>query len=156
MMEYFYPKFGVSFKPKDPIKLFLPTHDMFWKIPYERKPYLAGEIDEILKGIKESHAAVKKRNVYTASISSYGIGMPFPGRWVLVDLKDGSFVHKNYMGSLVYPGAEYVVLCMGSTEIPKEILRPFRNKVGGQGEDEDEDDAVFVDANDEEDIENVA
>ena len=80
--------------------------------------------------------------------------MPTPGRWVLVDLKDSSFIHKTYMESLVCPGGEYIVLCMGATEIPRELLRPLRS---GRGQNGDEDgDGEFEDAEDGEDIEEVS
>ncbi|PUU78557.1 hypothetical protein B9Z19DRAFT_1083834 [Tuber borchii] len=139
----------------EPIKLYLPTHDMFWKVPYECKPLLANQIDEILKGIQQTHAAAKrKQRAYLASISSYGIGMPTPGRWVLVDLKDSSFIHKTYMEGLVFPGGEYIVLCMGATEIPRELLRPLR--AGGRGQNDEDGDGEFEDAEDGEVIDEVS
>ncbi|CUS15214.1 unnamed protein product [Tuber aestivum] len=102
---------------------------------------LAVEIDEILKDIQQAQAAAKRKKVYLTSIASYGIGMPSPGRWVLVDLKDGSLVYQKYMESLVYPGAQYIVLCLGSTEIPRGILRPHSVGEGGFGEGGDEDES---------------
>lgn len=71
-----------------------------------------------------------------------------------MDLKDSSFIHKTYMESLVCPGGEYIVLCMGATEIPRELLRPLRS---GRGQNGDEDgDGEFEDAEDGEDIEEVS
>ncbi|KAG0134908.1 hypothetical protein HOY82DRAFT_553492 [Tuber indicum] len=150
MMEI-YSKITASFQPKEPIKLYLPTHEMCWKIPYQRKAHLDNEIDQILKGIQQTQAAVKRKRVYIASTTTFGIGMPSPGGWVLVDLRDSSLVHKTYLESLIYPGGEYVVLCMGSTEIPRQLVRPYRVGEKGQVEDEDED-GVYVDAEGGEDI----
>ncbi|CAZ81266.1 unnamed protein product [Tuber melanosporum] len=140
-----------SSQPKEPIKLYLPTHEMCWKIPYQRKAHLANEIDQILKGIQQTHATVKRKRAYMASTTTFGIGMPSPGGWVLVDLRDSSLVHKTYLESLIYPGGEYVVLCMGSTEIPRQLVMPYRAGERGQIEDEDED-GVYVDAEGGEDI----
>lgn len=72
-----------------------------------------------------------------------------------MDLKDGSLIHKAYLDSLVSPGGEYVVLCMGSTEIPRGLLRPFTARGGGQDGDEDGD-GDYEDADDGgEDIDHV-
>ena len=71
-----------------------------------------------------------------------------------MDVKDSSLIHKSYLDNLVCPGGEYVVLCLGSTEIPKGLLRPFIPR--GRGQDEDEDgDGEFEDAEDAEDIDEV-
>ncbi|PWW76459.1 hypothetical protein C7212DRAFT_187159, partial [Tuber magnatum] len=118
----------------EPVKLYLPTHEMWWKIPYHLKKV----IDGILKMIQQTQAETRKRKVYLSSITCYGIGMPSPERWVLVDLKDGSLVHRNYMESLVYPGGEYIVLCAGATEMPRGLLRQFQGGDTRQGEDGNE------------------
>lgn len=71
-----------------------------------------------------------------------------------MDLKDSSLIHKAYLQNLVFPGAEYVVLCMGATEIPRGLLRPFTARGGGHDEDEDGD-GEYEDASDGEDIDHV-
>jgi len=71
-----------------------------------------------------------------------------------VDLGDNSFIHKTYIESLVCPGGEYIVLGIGATEIPRELLRPLCSR-GGQNEDGDGD-GEFEDAHNGEDIDEVS
>ena len=72
-----------------------------------------------------------------------------------MDLTDGSFIHKTYIESLVCPGGVYIMLCMGATEIPRELLRPLRSGGGGQNEGEDGD-GEFEGAHNGEDIDEVS